>query len=209
MCGAQATTKSITLLPAIDDNTVLVRVTNGCSDTASASMHIFPVKPVTACCDTTIQLGGNAVIKAKDSSASYVWSPSGNIACDTCFVTTASPQLSTIYTVTATDKNGCTSYDTVTIHIEKCGTAWIPNAFTPNGDHVNDYFEPKGVCIYKYTMYIFDRWGSLIYQTTDSKAWDGTIDGRKVQEDTYVYQLVITNTDLVQRTFVGNVTVIR
>jgi len=203
-----ATTKSITILPTVEDSTYTVRVTNGCADSAFAKIHIYPVKQVTACCDTTIPYGSSAFIKAA-GSLDYVWMPSNTVACSTCSPTMATPEIATIYTVTGTDSNGCHSTDTVTIRIEECGNVWIPNAFTPNGDKMNEVFKPVGICIYHYTMYIFDRWGSLIFRTTDSQSWDGTVNGRKVQEDTYVYELLVTTTDLKQRTFIGNVTVVR
>jgi gliding motility-associated-like protein len=202
-----ATTSSIILWPSYADSSFTVRVTNGCSDTAKATVHIVPYTQVTACCDTLINYGGSATVNAS-GCVSYIWSPSNNINCGTCTTIIATPSVTTIYTVSAIDSGGCKTIDTVTVEVVKCANAWIPNAFTPNGDKMDDVFEPKGTCIYSYIMYVFDRWGTLIYKS-NSKGWDGTVNGRKVQEDTYVYELIINTTDQLQRTYIGKVTVIR
>jgi gliding motility-associated-like protein len=58
-------------------------------------------------------------------------------------------------------------------------------------------------------MYIFDRWGLLLYSADAGAPWDGTYKGRRVQEDTYVYQIVANTWDGNQQTFVGAVTVLK
>lgn len=74
----------------------------------------------------------------------------------------------------------------------------IPNVFTPNGDGLNDEFGlpdyiPHGY--YKsFAMKIYNRWGSLLYETTDINAlWDGTMDGNAMAEGVYFYTLYITD----------------
>ncbi|HTB06420.1 MAG TPA: T9SS type B sorting domain-containing protein [Bacteroidia bacterium] len=89
-----------------------------------------------------------------------------------------------------------------------CDSAFIPNAFTPNGDGLNDVFSPKGKCIVEYSMYIFNRWGSLIYNS-NNKPWDGTINGNLVQEDTYVYKMNIITGDSEEKDYIGRITVLR
>jgi gliding motility-associated-like protein len=64
---------------------------------------------------------------------------------------------------------------------------YIPNCFTPNGDGKNEVFMPKGDGITSYDMKIFNRWGQLIFETTDiNQGWDGRYKGNKVQIDVYV-----------------------
>jgi len=202
-----AITSSITILPGLTDTLFQVRVSNGCSDTATHSLNVLPVYPIKACCDTTIFYGQSAPISVTSAGTfSYVWSPA-SVACDTCTVTMATPLGNTTYTVTGFVKNGCMSTDTVTIDVITCDNAWIPDAFTPNHDKMNDVFEPIGKCILSYNMYIFDRWGAIIYEGT--KPWDGTVKGNRVQEDTYIYKMLITTNDQQQKTYVGTVTVIR
>lgn len=56
---------------------------------------------------------------------------------------------------------------------------YVPNAFTPNGDGINDFFQPKGFGVVKYELNIFDRWGEKVFHTNVfEEGWDGTFQGR-------------------------------
>jgi gliding motility-associated-like protein len=68
---------------------------------------------------------------------------------------------------------------------------FIPNAFTPNGDGLNDYFEVFAAGVQEYRILIFDRWGKLIYQSDNpANPWDGKYNGNKVPMDIYVYRVI-------------------
>ena len=71
----------------------------------------------------------------------------------------------------------------------------IPNAFTPNGDDVNQNFKPViNNYLMKYNFEIYNRWGELLFTTEDpNAAWDGTFNGKPVQEGVYVYILYATD----------------
>lgn len=85
---------------------------------------------------------------------------------------------------------------------------YIPNAFTPNGDGLNDVFGVKGEGISDLHVLVFDRWGEVIFESTDpEKQWDGSFKGRPVQQGTYVYQVYASGDKPLSRT--GSVTVIR
>ncbi|MDP4266128.1 MAG: gliding motility-associated C-terminal domain-containing protein [Bacteroidota bacterium] len=98
---------------------------------------------------------------------------------------------------------------------EKLATMYIPKAFTPNGDGKNETFMPVSVSIDPtyYNMYIYDRWGKLIYNTTDiNKPWDGKVKGSSqiCPEGVYVYYILYR--DLVSRVineYYGSVTIVR
>ncbi len=80
------------------------------------------------------------------------------------------------YTVTlvAYDRNGCTDTTIKTIVVKDLTEIYIPNAFSPDGDLINDIFLPKGINVTEFEMQIFNRWGGLIFQTNDVlKGWDG------------------------------------
>jgi gliding motility-associated-like protein len=71
----------------------------------------------------------------------------------------------------------------------------VPNTFTPNGDGKNDVFFAYGEFVSDFHMMIFDRWGNLIFESSDmTEGWNGTANGGKdlVQIDTYVWVITYT-----------------
>jgi len=114
-------------------------------------------------------------------------------------------------TMIAMDEHGCSDTATNCFAMEPNYTLYIPSAFTPNNDHVNDVFVPVGQYIKNFDMYIFDRWGMQLYHTTDiTKGWDGTVGGgTPVQEDTYVYKITVTDSEGNNHTYIGNVTLLK
>ncbi len=109
------------------------------------------------------------------------------------------------YTFTLVDSLGCIRTDTVTV-IESEGSAevFVPNAFTPNGDGVNDIWYPVGEGIEDFELQIFTRWGELVFTSNSTDVgWDGTFKGRALQNGVYVYKMWYINacvgTDFVQK----------
>jgi gliding motility-associated-like protein len=88
---------------------------------------------------------------------------------------------------------------------------YAPNAFTPDGDAVNEDFLPvlNGFDHWRYHLYIFDRWGEVIHDSKDRYApWDGTCKGKPVKSDVYVWKVVL-NRNGDERVYYGHVTVVR
>ena len=108
---------------------------------------------------------------------------------------------------------GCTDDTTITIEVQPEFTFYIPNAFTPNNDGINDVFFGTGIGIAKYEMWIFDRWGNLIFTCTDiNQTWDGTVQkagGELCQIDTYVWKVAITDVFDKKHKYIGHVSLIR
>ncbi len=107
---------------------------------------------------------------------------------------------------------GCVDSISQIVHIIPEFTVFVPNAFTPNGDGINDVFSLTGLGIIDITLNIFNRWGENIY-TTDGyrKGWDGTVqkNDKQAQQDVYVYDAFIL--DVFGRTHhkYGTVTLVR
>jgi gliding motility-associated-like protein len=89
--------------------------------------------------------------------------------------------------VQVTDSNNCEGRDS--IQILPCEKMVVSNAFTPNGDGINDVFKPAFYgAVVNYTFTIYNRWGQMIFKTSDpGKGWDGTMSGVSVPDDTYVW----------------------
>ncbi|MGZ3932171.1 MAG: T9SS type B sorting domain-containing protein, partial [Bacteroidia bacterium] len=90
---------------------------------------------------------------------------------------------------------------------------WVPNAFTPNGDGLNDIFYAKGYGITKFNMDIFDRWGEKVFSATDiNDAWDGIYQHRgqnTIEEGVYTWQIRVTNVFGKAKELSGHVTLIK
>ena len=96
------------------------------------------------------------------------------------------------YSVELTSFEGCKS--TGAVQILWAGTPfYLPNAFTPNGDGLNDSFRPipRYDYVNRYHLSIYNRWGQKIYETTDiNKGWDGTYKGSPCMLGAYIYRVV-------------------
>lgn len=91
-------------------------------------------------------------------------------------------------------------------------TFYIPNAFSPNGDGINDTFNGVGTYIKEYKMLIFDRWGNLIFETDDlHKNWNGHANygDSEAQQDVYVWKVELTDVFDRDHKYMGHVTLVK
>ena len=97
-------------------------------------------------------------------------------------------------------------------HVVPEFTFFIPNAFTPNGDGVNDYFYGSGVGIGSYDLWVFDRWGNMIFRSNDlNDQWDGKANygAEEAQEDVYVWKVKLTDVFGKPHRYLGTVTIVK
>jgi gliding motility-associated-like protein len=111
--------------------------------------------------------------------------------------------------------------DTISITVINCDTIppppadtisriFIPNVFTPNNDGINDFFLIQGTGINDYHIAIFNRWGTLLYESKNmSEAWDGTSNGTDIVEGVYTYLIIYRTWNDKYREEYGHVTVFR
>jgi gliding motility-associated-like protein len=116
------------------------------------------------------------------------------------------------YSLTVTSANDCAA--TETIEVKKDCYIDIPNAFTPNGDDVNDYFFPRQLLsgsVTKFSMQIFNRWGQLIFKTkqVNGRGWDGRFNQATQPQGVYIYLIDVEIEGLHTEQYKGNVTLIR
>jgi gliding motility-associated-like protein len=112
----------------------------------------------------------------------------------------------------AINQYGCrdTTEHPITINGET--TTFIPNAFTPNGNGLNDVFAPKFYGITEYQMFIFDRWGNQIFKTSSmTEGWNGRVNGagEEVQQDVYVYKIFTKDLLRNDHRYIGTITVVK
>ena len=99
------------------------------------------------------------------------------------------------YYLTVKDLNLCTGTDSITIRRKNCIYIGIPNAFTPNGDAMNDIFKPTIFqAVQNFSMVVFNRNGQKVFETREyGKGWDGSFKGKEQPSGSYVYSIKFTN----------------
>ncbi len=119
-----------------------------------------------------------------------------------------------VYWVEVTDENGCQAIDSISIR-ERCPTrVYIPNAFSPNSDGINDSFGVFGTDIQSLELLIFDRWGGQVFAGNNvNTQWDGTVGGKPAGAGVYVWLARITGYsaqgELYESVLSGDVTLVR
>jgi len=113
---------------------------------------------------------------------------------------------------TVTNANGCADRDSllITIEVKDILPPKLPNAFSPNGDGVNDAFFVRGGPFETMELKVYNSWGEMIFETTDPLAgWDGTHDGKPEINGVYVYTVIAKSVDGVEHDRSGKVTLVR
>ena len=114
------------------------------------------------------------------------------------------------YYVFVTNENNCTDTSELAIvNTVPLTEVYIPNTFTPNGDNHNELFVVHGLNIKNFKMDIVDRWGALVFQTTDMyKYWDGKYNGKLIPQGIYMYSIEILGNDMKEFNKIGTIQVI-
>jgi len=87
---------------------------------------------------------------------------------------------------------------------------YVPNAFTPNQDDLNETFQPKGRNIIEFNIIIFDRWGNEIFESNDlNKGWDATVNGNVAPQGIYVWKIICKDVLKKQHQYTGHVTLVK
>ncbi len=110
------------------------------------------------------------------------------------------------------NQHGCVDTMTDCLIIDPLFTLYIPDAFTPNENGINDVFMAKGNDVKTFEMYIFDRWGMQLFHSNDiNVGWSGSVKGggNIAQEDTYVYLINATDHKNTKHSYIGKVNLIK
>ncbi len=202
---------------------ILVEDANGCR--WNTSLTIDDPAPI------GVNLGGDVEIPLGDSlqldptffnintsTMSYQWlqgvfRDSSNVG----LTPEIKPTTTSVYHLYVVDENGCSTYDIVTVFVRKERLVYIPNAFSPNDDGINDIFmifAGKGVAEVK-TLMIFDRWGETMmelrnFQPNDPDfGWDGFFRGDRLQPAVFVYFAEVEFEDGSTELYKGDLTLVR
>lgn len=149
----------------------------------------------------TVRLAASANV----ALAAVRWSPPTGLSDAQSLRPLASPAESQTYELTVSTAGGCTATAGVTVNV--LSGLSIPDAFSPNGDGLNDTWELRGIKAYKTPeVTIFDRWGSVVFHTLGyEQPWDGTIRGEPAGRGVYGYQIRLNDGQISYR---GSLTVL-
>lgn len=164
---------------------VIVKDRNDCfnSDTIAVGERPSPILNLAPEYVICIPDGGSTILDARGIGvAKYEWPHSG----DTTRTVTVNTEGT--YTVIATNKEGCVAEQSTNV-VDKCEPRFfIPDAFSPDGEGHNERLEVFGAYYTKFSIRIYNRWGEVIYATTEIEdRWDGTYKGQKVLPGVYPY----------------------
>lgn len=163
--------------------------------------------------DTTIHYGDSIRLTAKgENAAIWVWNPTRSIRDYSFETVTVWPKESTIYTAIVFDEFGCKDSGQVEVKVAYQPKLMMPNAFSPNGDGLNDVFKIEGRQYERLISFqVFDRNGTKVFETTNiNKGWDGTyLNGEKAGAGVYFYFIEMANVDRETFQFKGDVTLTR
>lgn len=105
---------------------------------------------------------------------------------------------------------GCSDTMTAWVEIRPDYTFYVPNAFTPDGDNLNDIFRISGLNVDAFSLQIFDRWGGLMFESNNiDEGWDGTIKGSQAPVGIYVVVIYFKDVNGLKRSHYGHVSLMR
>ncbi len=198
-------------LPANSGAYTVFGVISGCASFPSvAEVTVFPTPEPELGDDFLIcpeELGDTLPTLYPGAFASYTWQDHSHASLYTV-------EEGGSYWVRVIDQNGCTAADSLTV-TEICPTRYyIPNVFSPNDDGDNDYFEVYSRDMISLKLYVYDRWGNELFESSDINArWDGTYRGKPVNPGVFVWvaqvEGYLKNGTIFKKTDSGSVTVVR
>jgi len=131
-------------------------------------------------------------LKSNVIGSSYVWMPGGEIS-STIFSYTSG-----LISLEVKNTAGCVGRDEIFVSDSCLEACFVPNAFTPNEDGLNEIFKPSNNDIPSkgYVFRIYDRWGGIIYETKHVKeGWNGTVNGKRCPDGVYFYTVTFFTAD--------------
>ncbi|MBS1627353.1 MAG: PKD domain-containing protein [Bacteroidetes bacterium] len=181
---------------------------NCVSDTAVNQVVVYPYPVLNIGPSLFVLQGGTITIKPPyiyGHHLQYAWTPTSFLDSPTVANPHATPTDDITYKLTLTGDGGCSVNDNVFIKVLKAPT--VPNAFSPNGDGINDTWIIKYLESYPgATVDVYDRYGQAVFHANGSVQWDGTFNGKPLPIGTYYY---IVDPKNGRAKISGSVTIIR
>ena len=209
-CYANAGVYSVTLTATSNDNCPATTTITNLITVNAVPVASFVSPRLTSITSPTVQFEDYS-----SNATSWNWDfGDASTMSDTSHVQNPSHTYTQVgtYCVLLQVSNGiCVDTSMICLVVEPEFSFYIPNAFSPNGDGINDEFFGKGENFKDFEMSIYDRWGSLLFFTDDiTKHWNGKGNGGDaLQEDIYVYVVNIKDTLKVEHKYIGSISLVR
>jgi gliding motility-associated-like protein len=189
------------------------------TDTGYVTITVGPKPSVTLGPDKTLATGTILVLNAITANGpiiSWMWTPAGDLSCNNCPKTSTIVKNNSFYSVLVTNIFGCVATDTIFINsMCKSAQVFIPNAFTPDGDGLNDVAMIRGSGVTIKSFRIFNRWGELVFEKENfypnelKYGWDGKVRGVPATPDVFVYTAEVFCDNGIPFTYKGNITLLK
>jgi gliding motility-associated-like protein len=197
--------------------TIVLQSALGCDSTVLLNLLVNNLPNIDAVADQpTVNIGEQVQLNVTTSETlSYNWTPADLVSNSEIQNPTAVLNESTWFYVTATNgQTQCRFTDSVFVELNELSCSkenvFIPNAFTPNGDEVNDIFIPRSVILKSMKLLVVDRWGHEVFESNDiNVGWDGNYKGQPAQVDSYGYYFIGECSQGEKITIKGNVSLLR
>jgi gliding motility-associated-like protein len=190
-------------------------------DTAFIVVAVGPYPTVELGNGTTLVAGTPFTMNPQITNGpirSYQWTPTTWLSCTNCPRPVATINNNIVYRLEVETQYGCKASDTIGFRVvcDQQAQVFVPNAFSPDGDGLNDVLmvRGKGITTVRYFR-VFNRWGQVVFERSNiqvndpGQGWDGKINGLPAQPDVYVYTAEVQCTAGGTFTYKGNVTLIR
>lgn len=211
--GVSTGTNSATFTGTFNSgDAVVCNIISGqCSAPASSAPYIVDPEPLpTVTFDKNIIVKLNSTIQLNPATTgdiiSYQWSPTDGLSNSTIANPILTAQKTANYQLTVTSATGCTG--TGTINVQVIDDVDVPNAFTPNGDGINDFWDIPGLILYpNCVVSVYNRYGTRVYHSIGyPKSWNGSYNGHTLPTGTYYY---IIDLKINKPTIAGPVTILK
>lgn len=185
---------------------------NGSDTSRPITIQVYPLPNVSLSpVDTLVESGTQVQINASVTGTLdlFSWEPAGVMDDPSSLTPLTQPLVSSVtYALSVLSAEGCSAKASGEIKVK--GAFYMPSAFSPNGDGLNDVFRiPRSASLLLKQFSIYNRWGEEIFRTTDpGKGWNGTFKGRPLESSAFVY-LIRGTMDGKEKVFKGTVVLIR
>ena len=190
-----------------------IKKQNTCDSIVITNLSVFPnVFDVSFNPIDTIDAGNSIELKpfySNQNAVSWSWLPNTNLSCNTCENPTATPIQTIQYILNAKSMNGCEDTATTTVVVRQL-EVYIPTAFSPNNDGVNDKLSVFATNPKVFSLRVYNRFGELVFESHDvNNKWNGTFNGHDCTVDSYSFVLEVTQFNNKQIHKQGSVLLVR